>query len=222
MAESNEQKSGSSRFKSLVVLGSFIIVGVFIMLLMREHSEYSESVQAELAIVKNSIGPSDWEKVREKTVTYYDKWFHDSGLYKNVFEAMIPTQETVWDEVVDNVATESFGQRLAYNAQVFAYQVTHRLIMFEYWVWILLPSLIAVIWTGVNAYRAKTYMIGGVKPNAVRLYLKTTWVTVNLTLCYLMVPNIIGNWVPFTPAILLLLFAILVMGIIQSFGKGAN
>lgn len=222
MAESNENTGGSGRFKSLAVLGSFIIVGIFIMLLLRDHSEYNESVQQEMAIVKKSIGSSDWEKVREKTVDYYNWWFHESGLYNNVFEAMIPSKETVWDEMVDNVAPESFSHRLAYNAQVFAYQVTHRLIMFEYWVWILLPSLIAVVWTGINTYRAKTYMIGGVKPNAVRLYLKTSWITLNLTLCYLMVPNIIGDWAPFTPALLLLLFAIMVMGIIQSFGKGAN
>jgi hypothetical protein len=218
MTSATAVTANSSRLQAFIFIGVMLLGAIFVMLMLKEHDGYSASVTGELNIVRDSLSDNDWSKVREKTVRAYNWWFHDSGFYELVFEALIPESKTAWDEVVKY----EWNERFAMNAQVFAYQITHRLIMIEYWVWLLLPAMIAVIWTGVNAFRSKIFIIGGVKPNIVRLYLKASWVLINLFLIYLMTPNFLGAWAPFAPAIFLMLFSMLTMGIIQAFHKGTN
>lgn len=208
----------SSRIQTLIFIGVFMLGAIFVMLLMRDHAPYNASVTSELQLVRDAISQNDWTKLNTKTVERYERWFHDSGIYQYVFEALVPTQDTEFDVMFSG----KWNERLALNVQVFAYQITHRLVMIEYWLWLLLPAMIAIIWTGVNVFRSKIYIIGGVKPNVVRLYLKGGWLLINVFLIYLAMPNFLGSWAPFAPAAFLIMFSMLIMGIIQAFHKGTN
>lgn len=218
MSNETAISSNTSRLQTVIILTTFLLFAIFAMLILRDHDAYQHSVTGELQFVKNSVTENDWSKIQERTLERYNKYFHESGVYQYVFEAMIPSSSSEFDSVV----SAKWNHRLVLNVQVFVYQLIHRIVMIEYWLWLLIPAMTAIVWTGVNTYRSKIYIIGGVRPNVVRLYLKLSWLLLNLFLIYLATPNILGPWAPFAPAAMLILLSMLIMGIVQSFHKGTN
>jgi len=199
---------------TLLTVSAFLM---FIYLAITTVESYRGDVQGEISLVRDSMTAAEWNAVDDRTKRRYSEWVIQSGLYETIKDWFLPKPSG--SEVVKSFSGK-WNYQLVVNLQVFLFQVIYRLTMLEFWLWTLLPLVVAILVSGINAHRAKRYQLTGTRANIVRIYLKAVWLSVIGLVCYLVLPSMMGAFAPYAPAIAFLLFATAAAGIVSAFHKG--
>ncbi|WP_445766821.1 DUF4400 domain-containing protein [Rheinheimera sp.] len=218
--------ASSSRLNLIFVLYSAMFLLVFMLMIIRSPDGVRESIETELKQAMVMLGVEEQYLLETSTKDRFQRWIHDSGFYPGLYKALAPERQREGYEEWQSKGSfgflsEGWIWRLLENFQLYAYQVTHRLTLMEFWMLTMLPMMIAVIMTGYYTWKIKQYQLIAASTTHVRLWLKALWIVLFLFSIYLITPNIFGLYTIYAPPILLVAVALAISLILSNFSKQA-
>ncbi|PTC00939.1 hypothetical protein C9975_04765 [Thalassospira xiamenensis] len=206
-----------TRAQFIMIMLCLSVFMIFALMVIRDADAYRNGVQSEIETVRSSLTTAEWNTVDERAKRRFSKYVHESGFFQVVQDWFLPDENA---SAVNQTFSGKWNYRLVENLQVFLYQCIYRFTMLEFWLWTLLPLVIAIIVSGINAHRAKRYQLEGTRANIVRLYLKAIWLSALGLIGYMVLPAMLGAMAPYAPAMAFLLLAFSASGVVSAFHKG--
>ncbi|MAA93716.1 MAG: hypothetical protein CML21_04240 [Rheinheimera sp.] len=218
--------ANSTRLNLIFMLYSAMFLVVFLLMIVRSPDGVRTSIESELKHAMVMLGTEEQHQLETRTKARFQSWIYDSGFYPGLYKALEPKRQT--EGMAEWQSKGSFGflsegwiWRLLENFQLYAYQITHRLTLMEFWMLTMLPMMVAVIMTGYYTWRIKQYQLVAASTTHVRLWLKALWMVLFLFSVYLITPNIFGYYTIYAPPVLLVLVALSMSLILSNFSKQA-
>lgn len=216
--------ANSTRLNLIFMLYSIMFLGVFMLMIVRSPDSVRAGIEAELKYAMVTMGTTEQYELEKMTKGRFQHWFYDSGFYPTLYNAIAPQRQK--EGIEEWQKKSSFGfmsegwiWRLLENFQLYAYQVTHRITLMEFWMLTMLPTMIAIVLTGHYHWKIRQYQLASASTTHVRLWLKALWIVLFLFSIYLITPNIFGFYTIYAPPILLTLVALSMSFIMSNFSK---
>lgn len=216
--------ANSSRFNLIFMLYSMVLLILFLLMVVRSPDGVRKSIEDEMRLTVVMLGTEEQVAMETITNARFQSWVYDSGLYPSMYKMLAPERQREGFEEWQKKGSFGFFSegwiwRLLENFQLYAYQITHRITLMEFWMLTMLPMMIAIMATGYYKWQIKKYQLISSSTTHVRMWLKTLWMMLFLFSIFLITPNIFGFYTIYAPPILLGLVALSVAYIISNFTK---
>lgn len=216
--------ANSTRLNLIFMLYSMMFLIVFALMIVRTPEGVRGSIEKELKYALVMLGSEEQYALETLTKDRFQRWFYDSGFYPGLYNALAPQRQKEGYEEWQNKGSfgflsEGWIWRLLENFQLYAYQVTHRLTLMEFWILTMLPMMVSIVMTGYYSWQIKKYQLVASSTTHVRLWLKALWLVLFLFSIYLITPNIFGFYTIYAPPVLLVLVALSISYIMSNFSK---
>lgn len=189
---------------------AFTIVSLFFM----DDKKYEVRIKQEVAQAIELLG-TDWHEINKKIEARYNDMYYNSGMYEQVRYIFLPKGESHFQFLVKN----DMSFRAVNNISLFVYQVVYRLTTFEYWLALLGPLLICIVYQGVIKWRINRYRMGGANTSRARIYMKLVWLCSLSVAIIFAIPNMFAAFGVYIPALLMLTIAFVTSKFIASYQK---
>lgn len=216
--------ASSTRLNLIFMLYSMMFLIVFCLMIVRNPDNVRAGIEHELNYSVVTLGVSEQYLLETTTKERFQRWIFDSGFYPTLYAALAPERQRPEFEQWQSKGSYGFLSegwiwRLLENFQLYAYQVTHRITLMEFWMLTMLPMMIAIIMTGYYTWQIKKYQLISSSTTHVRLWLKALWIVLFLFSIYLITPNMFGLYTIYAPPVLLILVALSISYIMSNFSK---
>jgi len=213
-----------TRIHLIIYLYLMVFIALFLLVIIRQPDQLKLDIKTEMEYTVKYMSVLEYADLQSRINNRYQSWLHDSNIYAGVYKALAPTRQKKYAEEWQENSSAGFVSnvtmhRIIDNFELYFYQITHRITLMEYWMLLMLPLMIAIIFTGYYRWRIKLYQLIGQSTSLVRIWLKVMWLMLSLFLVYLITPNLFGPYSVFAPPVLLLVMALSVSFIISSFTK---
>lgn len=205
-----------TRFQMMNIMFGILLMYVMGLLIIKDNEAYQTEVENELRYVKQTLSKQEWAKLYDETLDRYEKLLQESGALDTIKELFLPIESS---SEVNKAFSGEWNFRAVNNFQILVYQLLHRVTLMQYTLMLFLPLMLAIIFTGYNKWRINRFALGGQSTRAVRIWLKMVWITTSMFIAYIVVPVPIVELSLIIPPALLVLFAMAISQIIQSFDK---
>lgn len=204
-----------SQFAMIMICLSVFMI--FALMVIRDTDAYRSGVESEIETVRSTLTAAEWNVIDNTSKRRFSKYVHETGLFELLKDWFLPARSA---SEINQTFSGKWNYRVVENLQVFFYQCFYRLTMLEFWFWTLIPLCIAIVVSGVNAYRAKKYALEGTRANVVRIYLKVIWISFLSLIGYMIMPAMMGGIAPYAPALAFIILALATSGVASAFHKG--
>lgn len=204
-----------TRFQVINVVGTLMIALSLLSLFILDDAKYKLSLQKEMNAAKELLSVDDWKMLEEKIQVRHKKHYYENGLYDVVVDTFLPKKA----HFTDVIANEKYLYRLVNNISIFSFQISYRVTTMEYWLALLVPFMICIIYHGFTRWRINRYRVGGANTSFARIYLKAVWMFGMSLFLMFTLPNYIASLGVFMPAVILVGMAAAISLFISSYQK---
>ncbi|WP_240224671.1 DUF4400 domain-containing protein [Rheinheimera hassiensis] len=209
----------ASRFNVIYVILALLGLYAFAMIVIKDTPQYKVAIEAELNYVLEKMPEAEGQHLESVTQGRFQRWLYDSGAFYKLKSMFMPKDVQYQEEMSKGIFSVKRVHQVLNNLQYLVYQFIMRITLVEFWLYTMLPMMVAMVVTGYYNWKKKTYQLGGQSVNVVRLWLKVGWGFLLLMSSYLVIPNIAGAYTLFAPPLLMFIMALAISKIIQSFHK---
>jgi len=213
-----------TRVHLIIFLYFMVFIALFLLIIIRQSEPLKSDIKTEMEYTVKYMSGPEQNELQTRINKRYQKWLYDSNIFSVVYDALAPTGQKQyakeWQENASaGLISNSNMHRIIINFELYFYQIVHRITLMEYWFYLMLPLMFAVIATGYYRWRIKLFQLIGQSTTLVRIWSKALWLVLSLFLVYLITPNLFGPYSVFAPPVLLLVIALSISFIISSFTK---
>lgn len=208
-----------SRFNIIYMLLALLGLYAFAMIVIKDTPQYKVAIESELDFVLDKMPEAEAKHLESVTQSRFQRWFYDSGAFYKLKSMFMPKDVQYQEEMSKGIFSVKRVHQVLNNLQYLVYQFIMRITLVEFWLYTMLPMMVAMVATGYFNWKKKAYQLGGQSVNVVRLWLKVGWGFLLLMSTYLVIPNIAGAYTLFAPPLLMFIMALAISKIIQSFHK---
>lgn len=210
---------GVTKLLSLMLL--IFTLSLLVILTMVPSSIFQREMETEVKSLSSLMNESRWLELTFQVEQSYRQSYINSGLQAQVEETLLPKSNYKTKELVMKFKGDFVLQRVVNNIHIMSYQMIYRITMMKYWILVMVPFFIALIYDGCMARKIRMYEPKQVSIKGSRLWTRSIVYILVFTFCYLLIPNILGQKAPWFPVFMLMLTGIALKNIIQNYMKVA-
>lgn len=213
------KEHGVTKLLNLYILISAI---VFLSLITLVPSpEYQLHMRKEVKSLASLLNTKSWEDITNNVGMYYQKYYIASGLQDDINTALLPHGEYKTKAIIDKFKLNPYLNRAANNLHIMAYQIVYRCYIMMYWLWVLVPTLLALVYDGMMRRKIRQYEPEQISIKGSRFWTRGMVYLFIISFSYLVVPNWFGPISAAFPLIVLVAFGLAVRFAIQNYMKVA-
>ena len=182
-------------------------------------STYQRDMEKEVKSISKLVTTEQWYEITEETKRRYQSAYVDSGIHGQVKSTLTPKGDYKIKKVLEKKALKDLLEQAINNITIMAYQISYRTTIFVYWFYLLIPFFIAVLYDGYTKRQIRMYEPDQISIKASSFWNKSMFYLFALAFIYLVLPNIIGEYIAWLPLAALGLVALGLKSIIQNFMK---
>lgn len=181
---------GLSKLFSLLLL--IFSMSLAVILIIVPSASFQREVESEVKSLALLVDLPQWMEVTNKVTMRYSEHYIQSGIQDGVSDALLPKSSYKIKEIVAKYKGDFILSRVVNNLHILAYQMTYRITILGFWVFLLLPYFIAVIHDGYIERRIKMYEPKQISIKGSRIWTRSIVYIVILVFSYLVIPNFMG------------------------------
>lgn len=176
-------------------------------------------LEQELQSFSDIVDDKSYTLVSSRTNKSYDYVMHDLGLRDGLVNLFVPKTDSLNPVVKKTNKMSEFLISTADNIQSQVYLTIFRFNQIYFWLLLLWPIAIALIYDGYNNWRIKRYSFGNIETT--KYHINKKWVVLSISLLgiYFLFPIPLMSYLVLAPMLLILLVAYTVKRVIASFKK---
>ncbi|SUJ10129.1 DUF4400 domain-containing protein [Shewanella morhuae] len=210
---------GVTKLLSLMLL--IFTLSLLVILTMVPSSIFQREMETEVKSLSSLMNETRWLELTFQVEQSYRQSYIDSGFQAQVEDALLPKSNYKIKELVTKFKGDFVLLRVVNNIHIMSYQMIYRITMMKYWIWVMVPFFLALIYDGCMMRKIRMYEPKQVSIKGSRLSTRSIVYILVFTFCYLLIPNILGQKAPWFPVFMLMLTGIALKNIIQNYMKVA-
>jgi hypothetical protein len=159
---------GVSKLLSLFLL--IFTVTVLVILTAMPSNIFQREMETEVKSLSSLIDETQWLELTLKVETIYRDNYINSGVQRAIEDALLPKGNYKVKEIIEKFHGDFILERVVNNIHILSYQMIYRVSMMKYWMWIMTPFFIALIYDGYMVRKIRKY-----EPRQISI--KVTWST---------------------------------------------
>lgn len=201
-----------------------VLLALFLLILIRQSKDVNDDIEMEMMHMVDYMSVPEYTELQSRIVNRYNYIMVEKKVYETVYDLLAPTgQKTYAEQWQENASAGLISNatmfRIIENFRLYSYQIIHRVTLMQYWTTLMLPLMVAILFTGYYRWRIKLYQLVGQSTSLVRIWMKVMWLMLSLFLIFLITPNLFGPYSIFAPPVLLIVIALSISFVISSFTK---
>lgn len=213
------KEHGISKLLSLFLL--IFTVSILVILTAVPSNIYQREMETEVKSLSSLVSESQWVDLTYQVKSIYTKNYINNGVQHAIEDALLPKGNYKVKEIVEKFKGDFILNRVVNNLHILAYQMVYRVSMMKYWIWIMLPFFIALIYDGYMVRKIRMYEPKQISIKGSRIWTRSIVYMFIFTFCYLLVPNFLGQKAPWYPVVMLMLTGLAFRNTISNFMKVA-
>lgn len=213
---SNENKRSRIRVWFFIVFIN--VVGAMAMLFIIDTPQLKSGIEIEMEEAELRLPDNDWANIQHHAFLRYDRWFVESGI-EDVLTMMFIPKPTTSAIQLNRMIPKKYNYRFVNNIKYTFLQAAYRIEMLQYWVWLMLPVIIALVLTGYYRWKMKAFTLKGGSTIVTKLVLRSFFFSTLLIVVFTVTPNFLTTYSFYIPPIMLLLMAWAISHVISAFHK---
>jgi hypothetical protein len=208
---------GVSKLLSLFLL--IFTVTVLVILTAMPSNIFQREMETEVKSLSSLIDETQWLELTLKVETIYRDNYINSGVQRAIEDALLPKGNYKVKEIIEKFHGDFILERVVNNIHILSYQMIYRVSMMKYWMWIMTPFFIALIYDGYMVRKIRKYEPRQISIKGSRIWTRSIVYMLVFTFCYLLIPNILGQRAPWYPVVMLMLTGLAFRNTISNFMK---
>jgi hypothetical protein len=180
---------------------------------------FQREMETEVKSLSSLIDETQWLELTLKVETIYRDNYINSGVQRAIEDALLPKGNYKVKEIIEKFHGDFILERVVNNIHILSYQMIYRVSMMKYWMWIMTPFFIALIYDGYMVRKIRKYEPRQISIKGSRIWTRSIVYMLVFTFCYLLIPNILGQRAPWYPVVMLMLTGLAFRNTISNFMK---
>lgn len=207
--------------KALSVLVFIFTLGLIYAIIFLPSNKYRHNMETEVKAFSSLVSSDKWKAITSETTKRFSTYYAENGIRHLLYDSLLPDNDYKLKSIIEKPAFHSIIARVLNNVDILVYQICYRFQIFKYWLLLLIPLFVALIYDGKIARDIKLYEPRQVSIKAARLWTRSIAYLLVFSFSYLMVPNFIGQYAAWYPLITLGIAALAIRQTISNFIKVA-
>ncbi|GIU41068.1 hypothetical protein TUM3794_20640 [Shewanella colwelliana] len=218
MAELVKEHGATKLFGVLLLI---FTISLIVVLALVPSNKFQQQMETEVKALSLLLNDTRWGEVTNNVSLNYYKYYENSGLREKVDLTLTPKGDYKLKQIVKNYKGESVLQRAATNIHIMSYQIIYRVTVIQYWIWLMLPLLFAMIYEGYTARKIRLYEPEQISIKGSRLWTRSIVYLILISFTYLVLPNLLGQYAPWYPVATLFLTGYAIRNTVKNYMKVA-
>lgn len=211
---------GLTKLISSIVL--ICTISLAVVLTAIPSSVFQHEVENEVKSLSKLINITRWVELTSEVNSRYSEKYIESGAQDTVEKALLPSGNYKTREIIAIFKGDFVLNRVVNNLHILAYQMTFRITILGFWLLMLSPYFVAVIFDGYTQRRIRMYVPEQISIKGSRLWTRSIVYIFILSFSYLIVPNFLGmTLAAWFPLIMLMLVGYATKKTIENYMKVA-
>jgi hypothetical protein len=188
------------------LLSLFLLIFTFsamIILTMVPSKIFQREMETEVKSLSTLINETQWLDLTIKVENAYRMNYIGNGTQHAIEDALLPKGSYKVKEIIAKYKGDFILERVVNNIHILSYQMVYRVFVLKYWLWIMMPFFIALIYDGYMVRKIRMYEPKQISIKASRIWTRTIVYMLVFTFCYLLLPNFLGQKAPWFPVLML-------------------
>ncbi|MGI2039703.1 DUF4400 domain-containing protein [Shewanella frigidimarina] len=210
---------GISKLLSLFLL--IFTVSILVILTSVPSQIFQREMETEVKSLSSLINENQWLDLTLQVKNIYTNNYINNGVQEAIEDALLPKGNYKVKEIVEKFKGDFILERVVNNIHILSYQMVYRVSMMKYWIWVMLPLFIALIYDGYMIRKIRMYEPRQISIKGSRIWTRSIVYMLVFTFCYLLIPNFLGQKAPWYPVVMLMLTALACRNTISNYMKVA-
>ena len=171
-----------------------VLLALFMLILIRDSKDVNDDIEMEMMHMIDYMSVPEYTELQSRIIKRYEYIMVEKKVYEAVYDLLAPIGQKSYAEQWQENASAGFVSnhtlfRIIENFRLYSYQIIHRVTLMQYWTTLMLPLIVAILFTGYYRWRIKLYQLIGQSTSLVRIWMKVMWLMLSLFLIFLITPN---------------------------------
>lgn len=210
---------GATKLLSLMLF--IFVISLAAVLTMVPSNEFQRGMETEVKSLSTLISKSKWLNLTLEIERAYLNNYVNNGVKSVVEDSLLPKGNYKTKEIISAFKGDFILQRVVNNIHIMMYQMFYRLSILKYWVWVMAPFFVAIIYDGLMIRRIRMYEPKQISIKASRIWTRSIVYILVITFSYMLLPNFLGQQAPWFPIVMLFITGVALKNTIKNFMKVA-
>ncbi|AYV11429.1 DUF4400 domain-containing protein [Shewanella algae] len=211
------KEHGATKLLGVILL--IFTLSLIVVLAFVPSNTFQQQMETEVKSLSLLLNNTRWSYVTNDVSVNYFKYYENSGLREKVDQTLTPKGDYKLKQIVQNYKGETVLKRAATNIHIMTYQIIYRITVIQFWLWMMLPMLFAMIYEGYTARQIRLYEPEQISIKGSRFWTRSLVYLVIITFTYLVLPNLLGQYAPWYPVATLFLTGYAIRNTVKNYMK---